>query len=440
MWRAKWWAVGLLAGALGTLVGCIDVICPLFEEKTQVHDYMNVTVKSCHLLIPEGTPVAQVVAYQGHPRTEIGGSDEYPLNDTWRNGSFLPSPEAHAEFFDRLYLQVYYPGWFLFDLGGLCTSVYIALVQDHGPYPEEALEYRLEVSLDGLNFVPVPNDVPLTLYRRGWSAAGENLITSGALPESEPEAEPGGSGSWPDTLNDDWSACWDLLKPSRYLKLIPLSFDPHREPEVDAVKGLDFLAEPQVADAFNYPVGWPRYLNGTGYVTEASDGDRWYNAQDFGVQNPGHGGYHPGEDWNDERGDESDVGAPVFAVANGEVWSIRRIELPDVGYVGKGLALKHTLPDRTEVYSVYIHIQVRDDIEQRFALGLPVFVLRSEQIGTIADISSLFAHLHFEIRTKEMDPNDWYPHDNEKGYYLSEEKLRKDGFTVDPSSFIDAHR
>jgi len=354
----------------------------------------------------------------------------------WRNGSFLPILEAHAEYFDRLYMQIYYPGWFLFDLGGLCTSVYIALVQDHGPYPEEALEYTLEVSLDGINFVQVPNDTPITLYRRGWSAAGEDPITGEVLPESEPEGEPGGSGSWPDTLNDDWSARWDLPKPARFLKLLPLIQNPpYNEPEVDAVKGLDFLAELQVADAFDYPVGQPRYLGGTGYVSEDTDGDGWYNAQDFGVWNTDFGGLHPGEDWNDERGENSDVGAPVFVVANGEVWSMK-----DMGPLGEGLALKHTLPDGTEIYSVYVHIQVRDDIQQGLAMGLPVYVSRGEQIGTIADISPLSAHLHFEIRTAQVDPNDWYPHDNGNGYYPSEEALQADGFTVDPSSFIDAHR
>ena len=442
MCRLRWWMLGVLVVALGTLIGCIDVLCPIFEEKIQVHNYTNVTVKPCHLLVPEGTPGSRVVAYQGQPRTGIGGSDEYPLNDTWRRGSFLSTPEAHAEFFDRLYLQVYHPGWFLFDLGGLCTSVYIALVQDHGPYPEEALEYRLEISLDGMNFVPVPNDVPITLYRRGWSALGENLITGETLPDSEPEGEPGGSGSWPDTLNDDWSARWDLLKPARYLKLIPLSFDPHREPEVDAVKGLDILAEPQMADAFDYPVGRPRYLNGSGYVTEANDGDGWWNAQDFGVRNddPDCDGYHPGEDWNAEGDSASDVGASVFSVANGEVWSIKEIVHPTLGPVGEGLALKHILPDGTEVYSVYIHIQIREDIKQRFWMGLPVYVSRGEQIGTIADIESLSPHLHFEIRTKQLEPNDWYPHANRYGYYPSVQALQMDGFTVDPSSFIDAHR
>jgi len=58
---------------------------------------------------------------------------------------------------------------------------------------------------------------------------------------------------------------------------------------------------------------------------------------------------------------------------------------------------------------------------------------------TLANIESLSPHLHFEIRTVELEPRNWYPHDNGNGYYSSEEALHMDGFTVDPSSFIDAH-
>lgn len=45
-----------------------------------------------------------------------------------------------------------------------------------------------------------------------------------------------------------------------------------------------------ISTGFDYPVGE------AGYVTEANDGDGWYNAQDFGVNN------HLGEDWNGEGG------------------------------------------------------------------------------------------------------------------------------------------
>ncbi len=52
-----------------------------------------------------------------------------------------------------------------------------------------------------------------------------------------------------------------------------------------------------VSSGFDYPVGE------SGYVTQANDGDGWYNAQDFGVPNPEFGNkLHLGEDRNKEGG------------------------------------------------------------------------------------------------------------------------------------------
>jgi len=182
----------------------------------------------------------------------------------------------------------------------------------------------------------------------------------------------------------------------------------------------------EVANAFDYPVGTPRSQGGTGYVTQANDGDRWYNAQDWQVYNSDYGGYHPGEDWNDERGESSDLSAPVYAIANGVVTAITS-NVP-----GEGIAIKHTLPNDESIFSVYIHIAIKS------GLSVGSSVIQGEQIGTIADITPLSSHLHFEIRTK-ME-SDWYPNDNGNGYYTSKETLYSNGFTVDPSNFIDDHR
>jgi hypothetical protein len=182
-----------------------------------------------------------------------------------------------------------------------------------------------------------------------------------------------------------------------------------------------------VADIFDFPVGKPRSLGGSGFVTERNDGDGWYNAQDFGEYDPKVGGYHPGEDWNTEAGGDSDIGEPVYAVANGIVYAKRT----SVGEgLGGGIVIKHLLPEGSEVYSVYVHI------EPNQSLSVGQVVARGEKIGTIADIKYP-AHLHFEIRTKPVNPDDWYPNDIEgTGYYASVEKMREDGFTVDPSYFI----
>jgi len=187
------------------------------------------------------------------------------------------------------------------------------------------------------------------------------------------------------------------------------------------------LAAAPVADAFDYPVGTPRTLGGTGYVTQTNDRDSWYNAQDWADYNSDYGGYHPGEDWNDERGGSSDVGAPVYAIANGVVTAITS------NVAGNGITINHKLTNGELIYSVYIHIDVQP------GLNVGSVVRLGDQIGSIANIAK--PHLHFEIRTQPVDPKDWYPNDQGgNGYYASSERLNADGFTVDPSEFIDSHR
>jgi hypothetical protein len=111
-----------------------------------------------------------------------------------------------------------------------------------------------------------------------------------------------------------------------------------------------------VADGFDYPVGTPRLQGGTGYITQANDGDGWYNAQDWQVYNSEYGGYHPGEDWNDERGGSSDVNAPVCAIAKGGVIAIAS------NVAGEGIAIEHTLPNGESIYSVYIHVAIKSGL------------------------------------------------------------------------------
>ncbi len=181
----------------------------------------------------------------------------------------------------------------------------------------------------------------------------------------------------------------------------------------------------------DYPIGTPPILGGTGYVTETYTG--WHNAQDWRTYNTDYSGYHPGEDWNYGTG-TADVGKPVYAIAAGTVVDTRDALFNDKSGYGSGIAIEHTLPSGEKIYSVYEHI----DIASGLSIGDPVW--QGDRIGCIADTSKLSPHLHFEIRTKQVDTEDWYPNDNGYGYYASEEKLRADGFTVDPSDFIDSHR
>jgi hypothetical protein len=94
-----------------------------------------------------------------------------------------------------------------------------------------------------------------------------------------------------------------------------------------------------VSNGFDYPVGE------TGYVTQANDGDGWYNAQDFRVNN------HLGEDWNGEGGGDTDCGEPVYAISKG---TIVYAQNAGSGW-GNVIILRHELPDGTQVESLYGH-------------------------------------------------------------------------------------
>jgi murein DD-endopeptidase MepM/ murein hydrolase activator NlpD len=184
--------------------------------------------------------------------------------------------------------------------------------------------------------------------------------------------------------------------------------------------GLALLAGQQcavatIADRFDYAIG-----NRDRY-TEANDGDGWYDAQEFGEWNPTYSKYHLGEDWNAESG--SDCGLPVYAVANG---TIAYASIAS-GW-GRVMIVRHTLPDGSQVESLYGHLGSFSKTSGDVARG--------EQIGTIGDGSeggtTYPCHLHLEIRTA-VSPNWGQPG---PGYSATP---KPDGW-FDPSDFIDLHR
>ena len=148
-------------------------------------------------------------------------------------------------------------------------------------------------------------------------------------------------------------------------------------------------------------------------MTQAKDGDGWYNAQDFRANN------HLGEDWNAEAGGNSDCGLPVYAASKGLI-----VFAAEAG-PGKGkiIIVRHLLPDGTLVETLYEHLLsfARTDGE----------VARREKIGQIGDADGAYpCHLHFELRFSDCPawgtPGPGYSSD-------------ATGWS-DPSNFIDAHR
>lgn len=140
------------------------------------------------------------------------------------------------------------------------------------------------------------------------------------------------------------------------------------DPAFAVLSPIEMVLTPS-ADTFDSPVG-------------SEHGALTYNAQPFLVDN------HLGDDLNGIGGQNSDLGDPVYAVADGVVvfsgW-------PSDGW-GNVVILAHQLANGEIVETFYGHL---DSI--RVPVGKQV--RRSDQIGTIGSANGRYlAHLHFEIR------------------------------------------
>lgn len=131
-----------------------------------------------------------------------------------------------------------------------------------------------------------------------------------------------------------------------------------------------------IADGFDFPVGKP---NASGY----------YKARGLRLRPP----VHFGEDWNGRGGGNTDLGDPVYSIANGVVvWAY------DVraGW-GNVVIIRHAYRDREtgqvkHCDSLYGHLD-------RMQVKVGQMVKRGDKIGTIGSNRGMYpAHLHFEIR------------------------------------------
>ncbi len=161
------------------------------------------------------------------------------------------------------------------------------------------------------------------------------------------------------------------------------------------------LASVPTATRFDFPIG-------------SENGAFAYNAQRF-TENK-----HLGDDLNGIGGENSDLGDPIFAVADGRVL-LARDGGPGWGKVIIVLHAYEENGERKYVQSYYGHLDT-------ILVAPPRDVHRGEQIGTVGTGNGrYFAHLHFEMRefiTPFVGPG-----------YRAETR----GW-LNPSGFIAAHR
>ena len=101
--------------------------------------------------------------------------------------------------------------------------------------------------------------------------------------------------------------------------------------------------------------------------------------------------YHMAEDWNGACGGSTDMFAPLYAIADGFVVYVNNTSSTTDG-TGKSLAVRYTLPDGSQMDSMYDHIQ---DIYVTVGMN----VQKGDRIATIGNGNGQYsAHLHWEIR------------------------------------------
>ena len=152
------------------------------------------------------------------------------------------------------------------------------------------------------------------------------------------------------------------------------------------------------SDGFDFPVGKP---NAKGY----------YNAQGFGGESA-----HLGDDWNGTGGGDSDLGFPVYAIANGYVSVVDEDGGPGWCQV---LRIVHQV-DAGLVESLYAH-------NHEMFVNEGDWVKRGDKIASIGKCAGRPAHLHLELREEPGLPlGGGYSRDT-RGY-------------LDPSEYIKANR
>lgn len=161
-----------------------------------------------------------------------------------------------------------------------------------------------------------------------------------------------------------------------------------------------------IADGFDFPVGKP-------------DAAGYYKSRGLRLRSP----RHYGEDWNGRGGGNSDLGDPVYAIADGIVTFAANVR----GGWGNVVLTRHAYRDPGTGKVKYI--DTLNGHLDRIMVKLGQTVKRGQQIGTIGTNFGMYpAHLHFEMRHNihiGMARND-VPNDMVNW--------------ADPTQFIEKHR
>lgn len=180
-----------------------------------------------------------------------------------------------------------------------------------------------------------------------------------------------------------------------------LNHEPEKMPDAPA-NFSGATAFTRLAGGFDFPIGKP-------------DAQGYYKARGF----QSHG--HLGEDWDGTGGGDTDMGDPIFCIADGVVVFARDCHQ---GW-GNVIIVRHAYREGGSVRNIdsfYAHCQ-------KILVKKGQSVSRGQQIAAIGNAHGLYdAHLHFEIR-KNL------------AIGMSRDKFAKDQSNYcDPTQFIAAHR
>ncbi len=116
--------------------------------------------------------------------------------------------------------------------------------------------------------------------------------------------------------------------------------------------------------------------------------EEWNTTAGYGFADPTPYGFHEGIDINDNGGGNSDLGKPVYAVAEGVISSVHN---HTTGF-GNHIHLKVETEEGTR-YFHYAHLD-------KVFCALNQIVKEGQLLGTVGNTGTVYAHLHFACKKR----------------------------------------